>query len=45
MVDIHTHLIPNVDDGSRSVEETFNLIEEARKARIYRHYINSALHY
>ena len=32
MIDIHTHLIPKVDDGSQSVEETFNLIKEARRS-------------
>ncbi len=32
MIDFHTHILPNIDDGSRSIEETFNLIEEARKA-------------
>lgn len=32
MVDIHSHLIPNVDDGSRSVEDTFIMFEEAKKA-------------
>ncbi len=29
MIDFHTHILPNIDDGSRSVEETFNLIKEA----------------
>ena len=29
MIDIHTHLIPNVDDGSRSVAITFEAFEEA----------------
>lgn len=29
MIDIHSHIIPNVDDGSKSVEETFNILEEA----------------
>ena len=29
MIDLHTHILPNVDDGSKSVEETFNLIKEA----------------
>ena len=24
MVDMHSHVIPGVDDGSKSVEETFN---------------------
>ncbi len=32
MIDFHTHILPSIDDGSRSVEETFNLIKEARDA-------------
>lgn len=32
MIDFHTHILPNIDDGSRSIEETFNLIDEAQKA-------------
>ena len=32
MIDFHSHILPKVDDGSRSVEETFNLIKEAQKA-------------
>lgn len=32
MIDFHTHILPNIDDGSRDIEETFNLIEEAEKA-------------
>ena len=32
MIDIHSHIIPNVDDGARSVEETFNILEEAQEA-------------
>lgn len=32
MIDFHTHILPNVDDGARSVEETFNLIKEAKEA-------------
>lgn len=31
MIDFHSHILPNVDDGSRSVEETFKLINEAEK--------------
>ena len=31
MIDFHTHILPNIDDGSRSVEETFNLIREAKE--------------
>ena len=44
MVDVHTHIIPSVDDGARNVEETFNLIKEAKNARFYRHYSNSTLY-
>ncbi len=32
MIDFHTHIIPNIDDGSRSIDETFNLIKEAKEA-------------
>jgi len=32
MIDFHTHIIPNIDDGSRSIEETINLISEAKEA-------------
>ncbi len=31
MIDFHSHILPNVDDGARSIEETNNLIEEAEK--------------
>ncbi len=32
MIDFHSHILPNIDDGSKSIEETFNLIKEAEKA-------------
>lgn len=32
MIDIHTHILPNIDNGSKSIEETFNLIREAKNA-------------
>lgn len=31
MIDIHTHLIPSVDDGSKDVQTTFKALEEAEK--------------
>lgn len=34
MIDIHSHIIPGVDDGSRSIEETMNLLKEAEKAGV-----------
>lgn len=32
MIDVHTHIIPNIDDGSKNAEETFKLINEAKEA-------------
>lgn len=32
MIDFHTHILPNVDDGAKSIEETIKLIKEARIA-------------
>lgn len=32
MIDIHSHVIPGIDDGSSSVDETFNMIQEAKQA-------------
>ncbi len=32
MIDMHSHILPNIDDGSKSVEETFKLIQEAKDA-------------
>ena len=32
MIDFHSHILPNVDDGSTSMEETLKLIQEAKKA-------------
>lgn len=29
MIDIHTHILPNVDDGSRSVEKSIELLKQA----------------
>ena len=32
MIDIHTHILPSIDDGSRNVEETMRMINEAYMA-------------
>ena len=34
MIDFHTHILPNIDNGSRNIEETFNLIKEAKEAGV-----------
>ena len=31
MIDFHSHILPNIDDGARNVEETFKLLEEAEE--------------
>ena len=30
MIDMHSHIIPNVDDGSKSLKETLEMIKEAK---------------
>ena len=32
MIDFHTHVLPNIDDGARNIDETFNLLVEAKQA-------------
>ena len=32
MIDFHSHILPKIDDGSKSVEETFELLKEAKQA-------------
>lgn len=34
MIDMHSHILPNIDDGSKSIEETYQLLKEARTGRI-----------
>ena len=32
MIDFHTHILPNIDDGARNIDETIHLIQEAQTA-------------
>lgn len=32
MIDIHSHILPQIDDGARSIQESVNMIVEAKKA-------------
>lgn len=32
MIDFHTHILPNVDDGAKSIEESMLLLKEAKNA-------------
>lgn len=32
MIDMHCHILPNIDDGSKNMEETIHMIKEAKKA-------------
>ena len=34
MVDIHTHILPALDDGSESIEESLQLLEELKSQGI-----------
>lgn len=29
MIDVHSHIIPNIDDGAKSIEESYKMIKEA----------------
>ena len=31
MIDFHTHILPNIDDGARNIDETITLIKEAKE--------------
>ena len=31
MIDIHSHILPNIDDGAKNIEETMNLLKEAQQ--------------
>ena len=43
MIDIHSHILPTVDDGSRNKEESIEILKFIFN-RIYRHNINPSLH-
>ena len=43
MIDFHSHILPGIDDGSRSIEETKNLLLEAKNIGITK--IISTSHY
>lgn len=32
MIDVHTHILPNIDDGARSIENTISMLQEAKQA-------------
>ena len=34
MIDFHNHIIPNLDDGSKSVEMTLNMLKVAQSQGI-----------
>lgn len=34
MIDFHTHILPNIDDGARNIEETLQLIRGSTESRI-----------
>lgn len=49
MIDVHCHILPGIDDGSRSVEESMEMIKEAYEAGFTdiistSHYIEESYH-
>ncbi len=32
MIDVHTHILPGIDDGARNIEDTIEMVKEAKKA-------------
>ena len=45
MIDFHSHILPQIDDGSISIEETINILKEAKQVGFTKvistsHYIN-----
>lgn len=32
MIDFHSHILPAIDDGSRDIDETYNMLREAKEA-------------
>jgi protein-tyrosine phosphatase len=32
MIDVHSHIIPKIDDGSSSFDESYKMLEKAEKA-------------
>lgn len=32
MIDIHSHIIPSIDDGAKSIYETLEMLKEAEKS-------------
>ena len=34
MIDIHTHILPSIDDGARSEKESLHLLEQAKDSGV-----------
>lgn len=43
MIDIHSHILPEIDDGSRSMEETIEILRKLSSLGF--HHIVSTPHY
>ena len=44
MIDVHSHIVYGVDDGSKTIEDTIHMIKEAKKSGIYRYNMYSTLY-
>ena len=34
MIDIHSHILPGIDDGARTLEETMETLSQAREQNV-----------
>lgn len=44
MIDIHSHILNEVDDGSDSLGNSIEILKKAEQARIFRCYFNSSFY-
>ena len=43
MIDFHSHILPGIDDGSRNLEQSIYMVNEAKNVG-YQNYINITLY-
>ena len=41
MIDIHSHILPNIDDGSKSIEQSLNQLKRAEEGGVSEIYLSS----
>ena len=36
MIDFHSHILPGIDDGSRNMEQSIQILKEAKEAGFFK---------